>query len=129
MSIQQVLFASGIPPAGQQSYTSAGSFTWTAPAGVTSVCVICVGAGGGVGLLGEGTNGDGASTYDGQGSQAYGHCGKGGSGGAPQTFAAFPGLGPGSGGGGGNGIAGSNGAVRIIWGSGRSFPSTNTANA
>ena len=86
------------------------------------------GAGGGVGLLGEGTNGAGASTYDGGGAQSYGHCGKGGSGGAPQTFAAFPSLGPGSGGGGGNGIAGSNGAVRIIWGSGRSFPSTNTGD-
>ena len=46
MAIQQVLFSGGPPPAGQQSYTSAGSFTWTAPAGVTSVCVVCVGAGG-----------------------------------------------------------------------------------
>ena len=86
------------------------------------------GAGGGVGLLGEGTDGAGAGTYDGQGSQSYGHCGKGGSGGAPQTFAAFPGLGPGSGGGGGNGIAGSNGAVRLIWGTGRAFPATNTTD-
>ena len=32
----------------------------------------------------------------------------------------------GSGGGGGNGISGSIGALRIIWGSNRSFPSTNT---
>tara|TARA_B100000214_G_C23891740_1_gene592125 strand:- start:63 stop:1004 length:942 start_codon:yes stop_codon:yes gene_type:complete len=32
--------------AGQQAYTTAGSYTWTAPAGVTSVCVVCVGAGG-----------------------------------------------------------------------------------
>ena len=32
--------------AGQQAFTTAGSFTWTAPAGVTSVCVVCVGAGG-----------------------------------------------------------------------------------
>jgi hypothetical protein len=31
---------------GQQAFTTAGSFTWTAPAGVTSVCVVCVGAGG-----------------------------------------------------------------------------------
>ena len=46
MSIQQVLFSGGVPPAGQQSYTSAGTFTWTAPAGVTSVCAVCVGAGG-----------------------------------------------------------------------------------
>jgi len=86
------------------------------------------GAGGGAGLLGEGTDGAGAGTYDGQGSQAYGHCGKGGSGAAPQTFASFPGLGPGSGGGGGNGISGNRGAVRLIWGTGRAFPSTNTAD-
>ena len=46
MSIQQVMMTGGIPPSGQQSYTSAGAFTWTAPAGVTSVCAVCVGAGG-----------------------------------------------------------------------------------
>ena len=86
------------------------------------------GAGGGVGLLGEGANGAGASTYYDSGSYQYGHCGLGGSGGLPQTFAASPALGPGSGGGGGNGVAGSNGAVRIIWGPGRAFPSTNTEN-
>jgi len=86
------------------------------------------GAGGGVGLQGEGANGAGASTYYDSGSYQYGHCGKGGSGGLPQTWEAFPSLGPGSGGGGGNGIAGQHGAVRIIWGSGRAFPSTNTAD-
>ncbi len=32
--------------AGQQAYTSAGTFSWTAPAGVSSVCVVVVGAGG-----------------------------------------------------------------------------------
>lgn len=32
---------------GEQSYTTAGSYTWVAPSGVTSVCVVCVGAGGG----------------------------------------------------------------------------------
>ncbi len=51
-------------PSGQQAYTTAGTFSWTAPAGVTSVCVVCVGGG----------------------------------------------------------------AVRIIWGTGRAFPSTNTGN-
>ena len=44
MSIQQVMMTGGIPPSGQQSYTSAGAFTWTAPAGVTSVCVVVVGS-------------------------------------------------------------------------------------
>jgi len=34
------------PIAGQQAYTSAGSFTWVAPSGVTSVSVVAVGSGG-----------------------------------------------------------------------------------
>jgi len=36
--------ASG-PAPGQQAYTTFGTFTWVAPAGVTSVCVVCVGGG------------------------------------------------------------------------------------
>jgi len=32
---------------GQQAYTTPGTYTWTAPAGVTSVSVVCVGGGGG----------------------------------------------------------------------------------
>lgn len=32
---------------GQVAYTSAGTYSWIAPAGVTSVCVVCVGGGGG----------------------------------------------------------------------------------
>lgn len=32
---------------GEQLYTIAGSFSWTAPAGVTRVCVVCIGGGGG----------------------------------------------------------------------------------
>jgi hypothetical protein len=35
------------PPAPQQAYTTPGTFSWTAPAGVTSVCVVCVGGGAG----------------------------------------------------------------------------------
>jgi len=31
---------------GEQQYTTPGSYTWTAPAGVTSVSVVCVGGGG-----------------------------------------------------------------------------------
>ena len=81
------------------------------------------GAGGGVGIYGEGASGPGATSSQGPSNQTYGHCGWGGSGANPQEWAAFPALGPGSGGGGGNGIAGSSGAVRIIWGFGRSFPS------
>jgi hypothetical protein len=33
-------------PVGQQAYTSAGTYQWTAPADVTSVCAVCVGGGG-----------------------------------------------------------------------------------
>jgi len=32
--------------AGQQAYITAGSYSWTAPAGITSVSVVCVGGGG-----------------------------------------------------------------------------------
>lgn len=34
------------PSPGQIEYTSAGTYTWTAPAGVTKVSVVCVGGGG-----------------------------------------------------------------------------------
>jgi hypothetical protein len=34
------------PVTGQQAYTSAGTYTWVAPTGVTSVSVVCVAAGG-----------------------------------------------------------------------------------
>lgn len=34
-------------PPGQQEFITAGTYAWTAPAGVTSVCVVCVGGGGG----------------------------------------------------------------------------------
>ena len=97
--------------------------------------------GGGVGILGEGTSGaaPGTNTNDGNG--------RGGSGGADGGFATSGGgyfnagtKGDGGdyGGGGGRGTtvssyqtnsgAGGKGAVRIIWGNGRSFPSTNTAD-
>jgi hypothetical protein len=33
-------------PPGQQAYTTAGTYSWTAPAGVTTVSVVCVGGGG-----------------------------------------------------------------------------------
>ncbi len=32
---------------GQQAYTTAGTYTWVCPAGVTSVSVVCIGGGGG----------------------------------------------------------------------------------
>jgi hypothetical protein len=79
--------------------------------------------GGGVGLLGAGTNGTGG---------AFNAIGTGGSGGANGTRPA----GGAYGGGGGAcdddtnsaGGAGGQGAVRIIWGPGRAYPSTSTAD-
>jgi len=35
-------------PAGQQAFTTPGTYTWVAPQNVTSVSVVCVGAGGGI---------------------------------------------------------------------------------
>lgn len=78
--------------------------------------------GGGVGLLGEGANGTATATI-----------GNGGSGGSPGSV----GNGGAYGGGGGGYDAnndtapagnGADGAVRIIWGLGRSYPSTNTGD-
>jgi len=41
--------ASETLPVGQQAYTSAGTFTFTVPAGCTSISAVCVGGGGGGG--------------------------------------------------------------------------------
>jgi hypothetical protein len=44
--------------AGQQAYTAPGTYTWTCPAHVTSISVVCVGAGSGAaGNLGGGDRG------------------------------------------------------------------------
>ena len=85
------------------------------------------GNGGGVGLLGEGSSGNGGSGVTGSAKHGYG-----GSGGTRST-SLTAGL---YGGGGGssddavtsNGGTGGQGAARIIWGSGRSYPSTNTGD-
>lgn len=82
--------------------------------------------GGGVGLLGQGASGAKAASFA---------PGKGGSGGADGNNI-FGGLYGGGGGGGGiasdgsstAGFAGGQGAVRIIWGTGRAFPSTLTGD-
>jgi len=50
------------PPVGQAAYTTAGTFSWTAPAGVTSVSVVAVGPGGkgyGIAMPNEGGGGGG----------------------------------------------------------------------
>ena len=45
---------------GQQLYGSAGSYSWTAPAGITIVHVVCIGAGGGSDAVGSSGQTDGA---------------------------------------------------------------------
>jgi hypothetical protein len=79
------------PTGSQQEYITAGSFSFTVPAGVTSICAVTVGGGG----QGGATINNGLST---------------------------------GGGGGTDGNNGGTGAVRIIWGAGRAFPSTNTGD-
>jgi hypothetical protein len=92
------------------------------------------GGGGGVGLLGEGSNGSaGSSGSPGTGGGA-GSGGSNGSNGSSDDAGSGGNYGAGGGGGGGtttangNGAAGGAGAARIIWGTGRSYPSTNTAD-
>ena len=46
---------------GHAIYATAGSYTWTAPAGVTSVSVVCVGGGGGGYVTYAGNGGGGGA--------------------------------------------------------------------
>lgn len=48
-----------IPAAGQQEYTTPGTYSWVAPTNVTSVCVVCVGGGAGSNWSGNGGAGGG----------------------------------------------------------------------
>lgn len=89
-------------------------------------------SGGGVGILGEGDSGSGAVGLD--NLQIIG--GGGGSGGSDGPYGYFSNKGGTGDFGGGAAVQArfarkrpaGNGAVRIIWGSGRAFPSTNTGN-
>ena len=47
MSVLRRLAGGAAAPIGQQEYTTAGTFSWVCPAGVTSVSVVCIGGGGG----------------------------------------------------------------------------------
>ena len=50
MAVHQMLLSpGGKTPPGQELFTSTGSQTWTCPAGVEKVSVVCVGGGGGGG--------------------------------------------------------------------------------
>jgi len=72
--------------------------------------------GGGVGILGQGSNGAG-----GAGGYTGANPGSGGYGSATNPYDAY-----GNGAGSSTATPAGNGAVRIIWGNGRAFPSTNT---
>ena len=91
------------------------------------------GAGGGVGILGQGANGSGGTLTGGNGTPGSGGSG-GESGSASPGSSSQPSTGGNYGGGGGGAEIlnehgpGGSGAVRIIWGGGRSYPS-NAANA
>lgn len=134
LELEPGLTITGVP-AGQQEFTTPGTYTWTAPTGVTSVCVVCVGGGGG-GSVTEGGPGGGVGIY-GQGANGAGGAGSGsspGQGGSGGTTSVTS-IGGVYGGGGRARVdvarpagAGAGGAVRIIWGGGRFFPATNTAD-
>lgn len=223
---KKMLMAGGAKP-GQVAFTTPGTYAWTVPKGVKSVCVVCVGGGGsyngalgyaggggalrygnflsvmpgqsipvvvggdrgsssfmgvvaggatrdgsgqGIGGVGSGGSGGGsggsafngsagggAGGYEGKGgdSTPSAQAGIGGGGGGGTFIGAGGGVGllgrgddgaagignpgngmPGSGGagvmyGGGSGgeqLAPGTGAVRIIWGAGRSFPATRTGD-
>lgn len=79
--------------------------------------------GGGTGILGQGSDGVAASEFSTQG----GGGGSGGADGANAYCSSTSTCGGAYGGGGGNG-KGADGACRIIWGPGRAYPSTNTAD-
>ena len=57
-----------VAPPGQNVYTTPGTYSWTAPAGITSICVVCVG-GGGTGD--DGNAGDGGGGGGGGGGLAF----------------------------------------------------------
>ena len=89
-------------------------------------------AGGGVGIFGRGADGVGSSSYFGGGGGSGGEAGRGGEA-SGQSGPSIINGGAFGGGGGGSGTSygggwGGRGAVRIIWGSGRSFPVTQTAD-
>ena len=82
--------------------------------------------GGGTGILGQGSNGTAGTDGVGGGGGSGGTNGGAGA-------SANPGGSYGGGGGGNDGVAegslvGGGGAIRIIWGGGRAFPSTNTGD-
>lgn len=58
----------GVTAPGQQIYTTAGTYSWTVPSGITSICVVAVGGGG---CGDDGNFGDGGGGGGGGGGLAY----------------------------------------------------------
>jgi hypothetical protein len=93
---------------GQAEYTTAGTYTWTCPAGVTSVSVLCVGGGGG----GYGGSNGGQSSFNSTGV-LYANSGgffPGGAGGGGGGASSAGGGNGGNGGAGGSNNGGGGGA-------------------
>lgn len=92
---------------GQQEYTGAGTYTWVAPSGVTSVSVLCVGAGSyGYGELA------GSSSFSGAGGTLTAQGGQARTGGGGTTIgSSLNGGTVGGGNGGGGGYAGGQNAA------------------
>lgn len=114
-------------------FSTPGTFNWTVPIGVTSISFVCVGAGGknaqaggGVGTDNVGSGAAGGGGNSGGGNGGGPGVGKNGSHTIQVDGCSNPYYGAGAGGD-GNSIYGGarpagTGAVRIIWGVGKSFP-------
>lgn len=120
----------GAPP-GQQAYTTAGSYTWIAPSGVTSVSIVAVGAGGGSVAGGDSYFVSTATVKGGGGGAGPAYPGN-------TTGGSFTGDGGGSGGsayggvnnqGGGGGAGGYNGGGLFVSGRGGASQCGKTPNA
>lgn len=61
MLADRLRMTSKVALAGQQAYTTAGTYTFTVPSGVTSICVLCVGGGSGGGVTNIGNSAGGLS--------------------------------------------------------------------
>jgi hypothetical protein len=60
-----------ITNAGQQAFTTPGTYTWVAPAGVTSISVVSVGGGAAAAIFGSGTGGSPRTVGGAGGALAY----------------------------------------------------------
>lgn len=80
------------PPSASEVFTTPGTYSWVAPAGVTSVYVLCVGGGGSGGVVGGAGTPGGNSSFDtffaGGGGAGSGVTGVGGVGGTGTTLSA-----------------------------------------